>query len=283
MVSPSIADALGGARRERLADQPGFAEAFLPRGRAPAAGELFRHAGAGGEPRAHRRDAGRSLLPRRTGREARGSRARARRRHDRGRPAPPRAPSGSTPIAVPFARRARPRDAAQRPGHRRPDGARDDGAAAASATGRSTIRRPHHLAIEAMKLALRRPRRARRRSRSHAPCPPAALLDRRYLAERAQPDRPRPGRRPAATARPSRAARSISPPPTRAGMMVSYIQSNYMGFGSGVVVPGTGVSPAEPRRRLRAASRPRQRGGARGSARSTRSSPASRPRPTAGR
>ena len=27
-----------------------------------------------------------------------------------------------------------------------------------------------------------------------------------------------------------------------AGMMVSMIQSNYMGFGSGVVVPGTGIS-----------------------------------------
>src|SRR5690606_39289356 len=26
------------------------------------------------------------------------------------------------------------------------------------------------------------------------------------------------------------------------GMMVSFIQSNYMGFGSGVVVPGTGIS-----------------------------------------
>ena len=26
------------------------------------------------------------------------------------------------------------------------------------------------------------------------------------------------------------------------GMMVSYIQSNYQGFGSGVVVPGTGIS-----------------------------------------
>ncbi|MBH9702960.1 gamma-glutamyltransferase, partial [Burkholderia cepacia] len=26
------------------------------------------------------------------------------------------------------------------------------------------------------------------------------------------------------------------------GMMISFIQSNYMGFGSGVVVPGTGIS-----------------------------------------
>ena len=28
----------------------------------------------------------------------------------------------------------------------------------------------------------------------------------------------------------------------QSGMMVSYIQSNYMGFGSGAVVPGTGIS-----------------------------------------
>src|SRR5207237_6208178 len=28
----------------------------------------------------------------------------------------------------------------------------------------------------------------------------------------------------------------------RTGLMISFIQSNYMGFGSGVVVPGTGIS-----------------------------------------
>ena len=42
MVSPIIAE-LWRRAEERLAGQPGFAEAFLPGGRAPAAGELFRH------------------------------------------------------------------------------------------------------------------------------------------------------------------------------------------------------------------------------------------------
>ena len=37
--------------------------------------------------------------------------------------------------------------------------------------------------------------------------------------------------------------------------MVSYIQSNYMGFGSGVVVPDTGISNAESRRLLHVGSR----------------------------
>jgi gamma-glutamyltranspeptidase/glutathione hydrolase len=70
---------------------------------------------------------------------------------------------------------------------------------------------------------------------------PAQLLDPAYLADRAK------------LIRPDRAT-SFShgtPPPggtiylsaaDERGMMVSFIQSNYMGFGSGVVVPGTGVS-----------------------------------------
>ena len=67
----------------------------------------------------------------------------------------------------------------------------------------------------------------------------------------ARPRLPRGARaadRPAARAglRPRRAAAGAAPstsaPPTQRGMMVSLIQSNYMGFGSGVVVPGTGIS-----------------------------------------
>jgi len=70
---------------------------------------------------------------------------------------------------------------------------------------------------------------------------PEQLLDPAYLAERAR------------LIRPDRATHfGHGTPPTggtiyltaadASGRMVSYIQSNYMGFGSGVVVPGTGVS-----------------------------------------
>jgi gamma-glutamyltranspeptidase/glutathione hydrolase len=64
------------------------------------------------------------------------------------------------------------------------------------------------------------------------------MLDDAYLAA-APPDRPearaglRPGTRPQGGTIYLTAA-------DESGMMVSFIQSNYMGFGSGVVVPGYG-------------------------------------------
>lgn len=97
-----------------------------------------------------------------------------------------------------------------------------------------------HLQIEAMKLAfadlyehVSDPRSMRVR--------PAELLDRAYLAQRAKrieldkAGQPGPGA-PAGGGTVYLAAADAS------GMMVSYIQSNYLGFGSGVVVPGTGIS-----------------------------------------
>jgi len=97
-----------------------------------------------------------------------------------------------------------------------------------------------HLAIEAMKLAFA-DAYAHVADTAHMRAPAAALIDPAYLAARAR--RIDPAR-----------AQDFGPgePPAggtvylatgdASGMMVSLIQSNYMGFGSGVVVPGTGIS-----------------------------------------
>jgi gamma-glutamyltranspeptidase / glutathione hydrolase len=97
-----------------------------------------------------------------------------------------------------------------------------------------------HLMIEAMKLAFADVY-AQVADPSAMRVTPEQMLDPAYLRERARRidptraqvfgagDLPRGGTVYLATA-------------DRRGMMVSLIQSNYMGFGSGVVVPGTGVS-----------------------------------------
>jgi len=97
-----------------------------------------------------------------------------------------------------------------------------------------------HLQIEAMKLAFADAHRYVADAAAMT-VTAQALLDRGYLRERAH------------MIDPAR-AQSFGPgtPPKggtvylcaadRDGMMVSLIQSNYMGFGSGVVVPGTGIS-----------------------------------------
>jgi gamma-glutamyltranspeptidase/glutathione hydrolase len=97
-----------------------------------------------------------------------------------------------------------------------------------------------HLQIEAMKLAFADAYRYVSDPRT-MPFAPERLLDSGYLAERAR------------LIDPARAQDfGAGTPPTggtvylcaadASGMMVSLIQSNYMGFGSGVVVPGTGLS-----------------------------------------
>jgi gamma-glutamyltranspeptidase / glutathione hydrolase len=98
-----------------------------------------------------------------------------------------------------------------------------------------------HLQIEAMKLAFADVYAYVADSRYMTKVTPEALLNPSYLAERAKlikldlATHFEHGTPPAGGTIYLTAA-------DESGMMVSYIQSNYMGFGSGVVVPGTGVS-----------------------------------------
>jgi gamma-glutamyltranspeptidase/glutathione hydrolase len=97
-----------------------------------------------------------------------------------------------------------------------------------------------HLSIEAMKLAFADVH-AHVCDPAAAAIPPEALLDRAYLARRAalvRRDRALP---------PERLMTGLGgtvylTTADASGMMVSFIQSNFHGFGSGVVVPGTGIS-----------------------------------------
>ena len=97
-----------------------------------------------------------------------------------------------------------------------------------------------HLQIEAMKLAFADAYRYVSDPRTME-FPPSALLDPDYLAARARMIDPKraqdygPGE-------PPRGGTVYLCAADESGMMVSLIQSNYMGFGSGVVVPGTGIS-----------------------------------------
>jgi gamma-glutamyltranspeptidase/glutathione hydrolase len=97
-----------------------------------------------------------------------------------------------------------------------------------------------HLQIEAMKLAFADAYRYVSDPRTME-CSPRALLDPDYLATRAtaiDPARAQdfgPGD-------PPRGGTVYLCAADERGMIVSLIQSNYQGFGSGVVVPGTGIS-----------------------------------------
>ncbi|MDE2565899.1 MAG: gamma-glutamyltransferase family protein [Burkholderiales bacterium] len=97
-----------------------------------------------------------------------------------------------------------------------------------------------HLQIEAMKLAFADVYRYVAEPRSMR-LTPAQMLDDAYLAARAKlidPQRAQdfgPGHGP-------RGGTIYLSAADASGMMVSFIQSNYMGFGSGIVVPGYGVS-----------------------------------------
>ncbi len=97
-----------------------------------------------------------------------------------------------------------------------------------------------HLQIEAMKLGFADAYRYVA-DRDAMPFDPQRMLDPGYIASRARlidPSRAQdfgPGE-------PQKGGTVYMAAADESGMMVSLIQSNYMGFGSGVVVPGTGIS-----------------------------------------
>ena len=221
-----------------ITSQPGFAQAFLPNGRAPHVGELFRFP-----------DAARTLrLIAQTKGEAfyRGEVAAALAAHAREN-------SGALTAAdmaayqpewvKPIAQDYRGYTLHEIP----PNG---QGIAALIALGilkhfdiaslPVDSAASQHLQIEAMKLAFADVYRYVAEPRAMT-LTPTQMLDPTYLAGRAKLiDTKRaqdfgPGHGPQGGTIYLTAADA-------SGMMVSFIQSNYMGFGSGVVVPGTGVS-----------------------------------------
>ncbi len=237
-VSPVIAT-LWAKGAETLRDQPGFAETFLPDGRAPRAGERFRNPGAARTLRTIAETRGRAFYEGEIAEEI---------------AAFARAHGGAMTLE----------DLA---GHENdwcgtisqgfddvtlheipPNG---QGIAALMALGMLDHTDIHdhgpddlaavHLQIEAIKLAYAdlhrfvadRPHMTKVRE--------TALLDPDYLRSRAaliDPGRAQdhgPGA-------PRRGGTVLLSTGDASGMMVSFIQSNYMGFGSGVVVPGTGIS-----------------------------------------
>jgi gamma-glutamyltranspeptidase/glutathione hydrolase len=222
-----------------LKNQPGFAQAFMPHGRAPQVGELFVF-----------QEAARSLSRIAESRgEAfyRGELAQAMVRHAREHGGSMTAddlasfqPEWVTPIR---------KDYAGYTLHEIPPNGQ--GIAALIALGivdKLDISRypldsvdSQHAQIEAMKLAFADTYRWVADSRYMTEVSAQDLLDDGYLAARAKLiDMKRATD--FAHGTPPKGGTIYLTAADESGMMVSFIQSNYMGFGSGVVVPGTGIS-----------------------------------------
>ncbi len=222
-----------------LASQPGFAEAFLPRGRAPEAGERFVFADAGASLRKIAESRGEAFY-----RGEIAERLVAHSTANGGALAASDLADYRPDWVVPIAQRFAGHVVHQIP----PNG---QGIAALMALGMldtlDLSRLPvdsvasQHLQIEAMKLAFADTYRWVGDHRHMTRVTAAHLLDRAYLADRARLIDPTRAGDPLHGAPPAGGTVYLTAADER-GMMVSLIQSNYMGFGSGVVVPGTGVS-----------------------------------------
>jgi gamma-glutamyltranspeptidase/glutathione hydrolase len=97
-----------------------------------------------------------------------------------------------------------------------------------------------HLQIEAMKIAFAEAHRHVADPRWMR-LPPESLLDKAFIEALAEKIDPEKARYPSPSLMNSGGTVYLTAA-DETGLMVSYIQSNYMGFGSGVVIPGTGIS-----------------------------------------
>jgi len=222
-----------------LQDQPGFAQAFMPHGRAPQVGEQFVFAEAARTLRKIAETHGNSYY--------RGELADALVRHaSLNGGSMTRAdlenfePEWVTPIS---------KDYAGHTLHQIPPNGQ--GIAALMALGmleKLDIQRfavdsveSQHLQIEAMKLAFADTYRWVADANHMTEVKAEHLLNDAYLSVRAKLIKlDRATDFPHGT--PPRGGTIYLTAADESGMMVSFIQSNYMGFGSGVVVPGTGIS-----------------------------------------
>ncbi len=221
-----------------LTGQPGFAETFMPKGRAPEVGELFRFPAAARTLRLIADTYGEAFY--------RGEVAQAIAAHARAHGGAMTAadlagyrPEWVDPIGKDYA------------GHRLheipPNG---QGIAALIALGilshfdltglKADSVQAQHLQIEAMKLAFADTYRYVSDARTMT-VTPAQMLDDEYLFQRAKLIDPKRAQDFGA-GNPVKGGTIYLTAADESGMMVSFIQSNYMGFGSGVVVPGYGVS-----------------------------------------
>ena len=221
-----------------LANEAGYAEAFMPRGRAPEVGELFRFEAAARTLRLIAQTEGEAYY--------RGEIAAAAAQHARENGGAMTAAdfAGYAPEWVtPLAQDYRGHTLHEIP----PNG---QGIAAQIALGIvqhfDIASLPvdgvasQHLQIEAMKLAFADTYRFVS-ERSSMEVTTEQLLDSDYLAARAKLIDPKRAQHFGA-GNPAKGGTIYLTAADESGMMVSLIQSNYMGFGSGVVVPGYGLS-----------------------------------------
>jgi gamma-glutamyltranspeptidase/glutathione hydrolase len=239
VVPPVIAQKWSlAAQVGELTSQPGFAQTFLPHGRAPIVGELFRMPAAARMLRAVAETKGAALY----GGEIAESLARAAREQGGAMTAQDLAayrPEWVAPIAKDYRGHAL---------HEIPPNGQ--GIAALMALGilkhfdigalPVDSAASFHLQIEAMKLAFADVyRHVAERAAMHVTT--EQMLDDAYLASRAKLIDPKRAQDFGPGLQPKGGTIYLSAA-DESGMMVSFIQSNYMGFGSGVVIPEWGLS-----------------------------------------